>query len=63
MTQTQPEEAEAPWSTLCSDRSIRRRPLSTKELRKVLRLHKVPTTGLLEKAEFVAAAKQHLGLQ
>ena len=37
--------------------------LSTKELRKVLRLHKVPTTGLLEKAEFVAAAKQHLGLQ
>ena len=36
---------------------------STRELRKVLELYKVPTTGLLEKSEFVAAAKQHLGLQ
>ena len=36
---------------------------STKELRKVLDDYKVPTTGLLEKSEFVAAAKQHLGLQ
>ena len=32
----------------------------TRELRKVLDLYKVPTTGLLEKSEFVAAAKQHL---
>ena len=36
--------------------------LSISELRKMLRLHKVPTTGLLEKAEFVAVAKQFLGL-
>ena len=37
--------------------------LNVKELRKLLRVYKVPTTGLLEKSEFVAAAKQHLGLQ
>ena len=37
--------------------------LNVKELRKLLRVYKVPTTGLLEKSEFAAAAKQHLGLQ